>query len=414
MGSSSGSSFHATQAVAGSEATPGSGNAASEVAAPAPCSYEVKVKAIDGTVTKLQVPSNSSGVELKEIISKRLDVAPDKQRLIIRGHAIKDDDVISQHVSDNGQTIHLVQRPDVPPGLAGQQAASSTVQPLSATQPAAGLGGQVTTAGLQVRLQLNASMPQEQQQLAAQFLFGGQGGNGGGGTGPSRGPLGPAHVLLGQPVAAMALPASPIVLQQGQEQQGAVVTGSANSADLISALLGTALQQELVVAQPASEDSGGNLGFSAASAAPLGESVASAWTAVQESSGSPGVLPWPEMRALTGQLARLLRRAELSGGTLPPSQMPQGELHAFLGALHGASSQLGVGICDLQAYLATEVGDELQVQQALQFAETAEAFAALLQNVASHLRGGTACSRGGLPAQPPQQPQPQQQQDSLR
>merc|ERR1719461_1714693 len=102
---------------------------------------------------------------------------------------------MSQHVSDNGQTIHLVQRPDVSPGLAGQQTATSpTMQPQSATQPTAGLG-QVATAGLQVRLQLNANMPEEQQQLAAQFLFGGQGGIGGGGTEPSRGPLGPAHVM---------------------------------------------------------------------------------------------------------------------------------------------------------------------------------------------------------------------------
>mmetsp|Transcript_31701 Transcript_31701/g.62263 ORF Transcript_31701/g.62263 Transcript_31701/m.62263 type:complete len:437 (-) Transcript_31701:88-1398(-) len=420
--SSSGSTFHATQA-AGSEAVPGSGdaagsgtsNAANEAAAPPPCSYEVNVKAIDGTVTKLQVPSNSSGVDLKDLISKRLDVAPEKQRLIIRGHAIKDDDVISQHLSDNGQTVHLVQRPDMPPALAGQQAATSpATQPQSATQPAAG-SGQVATAGLQVRLQLNASMPQEQQ-LAAQLLFGGQSGNGAGGTGPSRGPLGPAHVMLGQPLAAMALPATPIVFQQGQEQPGTAATGNALTADLISALLGSALQQELVVAQPTPEDNGGNPGVSAASAVPQVEGArvavlrnrhvsgsAGAQTATQEASGTTGVPPWSELQVLTWQLARLLHRAGPGGGSLPPAHMPQGELHAFLGALHGASSQLGVGICDLQACLSPEIGDELRMQQASQFAETAEAAAALLQRVASHLRGGAACSGGNSAPQPPQQ-----------
>jgi len=418
--SSSGSSYHASQAVAGSEAAPfnsnacGSGiyNVGNRVATPPPCSYEVNVKAIDGTVTKLHVPSNSSGTELKDLISKRLDVAPDKQRLIIRGHAIKDDDIIRQHVSDNGQTVHLVQRPDVPPSFTGQQAATSSMaQPQSASQPAAGLGP-VSTAGLQVRFQLSASTPQEQQ-LATQLLFGGQGGNVGGSTEPNRGPSALGHVMLGQPLAAMALPASPIAVRRGHEPSGTPVVGSATaaartlfdqrlasgvSADLVSALLGNALRPvgpESVAAPPASRDSGDNPGDNPGLLAAAvarhsegqGESVASTWTAVQEVSRTTGVPPWSELRALNDQLARLLRREEESGGTLPQAHMPQGELHAFLGALHGACSQLGVGICDLQACVAAKVGDELRIQQMLRFADTAETAAALLQSVASHVRG---------------------------
>lgn len=73
--------------------------------------YEVNIKCIDGTVTKMQIPSNLRGFSLKQRILNQLHVPIERQRLIFRGRVVQDEDVLGQHITQSGQTIHLVQRP---------------------------------------------------------------------------------------------------------------------------------------------------------------------------------------------------------------------------------------------------------------------------------------------------------------
>mmetsp|Transcript_33392 Transcript_33392/g.92217 ORF Transcript_33392/g.92217 Transcript_33392/m.92217 type:complete len:782 (-) Transcript_33392:224-2569(-) len=77
--------------------------------------YEVNVMTIDGTATRLEVSRDWRGAALKQLITEKLRVPMDRQRLICRGRAIHDDDIVGQHVLESGQTIHLVQRPEPPP-----------------------------------------------------------------------------------------------------------------------------------------------------------------------------------------------------------------------------------------------------------------------------------------------------------
>merc|ERR1712079_889374 len=127
--------------------------------------------------------------------------------------------------------------------------------------------------------------------------------------------------------------------------------GLANQADLVSALLGNvnAVPQD-AVPQEAS---------------------------LQEEAES---LPWEELQDLSQHLACLLHRPEHSSA-LRPLHMPHGELHAFLSVLHGAASQLGVGISDMQTSLSVNRGEEQQ--QAVQFANVADATASVLHSLAS-------------------------------
>lgn len=101
-----------------------------------PSVHEVNIKSIDGTITTLSVPDTCSGSDLKRLITDRLNVPPDRQRLIFRGRPILDTDILGQHITEHGQTIHMVQRPDVPEP-AGESSGSRNV----ANGAAAGPGG---------------------------------------------------------------------------------------------------------------------------------------------------------------------------------------------------------------------------------------------------------------------------------
>lgn len=179
-----------------------------------------------------------------------------------------------------------------------------------------------------------------------------------------------AQILLGQPIATMTLPTSQIIFQQGSEQSGTSQMlfgqGLANQADLVSALLGNvnAVPQDAAMRDAAPRD-----------AVPQEASL-------QEEAES---LPWEELQDLSQHLACLLHRPEHSS-SLRPLHMPHGELHAFLSVLHGTTSQLGVGISDLQASLCADRGEDQQQQQALQFANVAEATASVLHSLAASVR----------------------------
>jgi len=160
--------------------------ASTEVLADDTCAQEhhveVNIKTTDGNITTLQVPSSSSGMDLKVSISERLEVPPDRQRLIVRGHVLKDDDIVGQRITENGQTVHLVQRPDMPAGTdpqAAQRSAASSQAPHVPGDPAMNVAnllqaaGGTGAAGLQVRFQLNTA-PQDGQPMPAEVsqMFG--------------------------------------------------------------------------------------------------------------------------------------------------------------------------------------------------------------------------------------------------
>jgi len=177
-----------------------------------------------------------------------------------------------------------------------------------------------------------------------------------------------AQLLLGQPIATMTLPTSQIIFQQGSQQSGTTQMlfgqGLANQADLVSALLGN------VNAAPPD----------AASRDTAPRETAPQEAALQEAES----LPWEELQDLSQHLALLLHRPEHTAASLP-LHMPHGELHAFLSVLHAATSQLGVGISDLQTNICADREDQQQ-QQALQFANVAEATASVLHSLAASFR----------------------------
>eukprot|EP00930_Biecheleria_cincta_P032976 TRINITY_DN22847_c0_g1_i1.p1 TRINITY_DN22847_c0_g1~~TRINITY_DN22847_c0_g1_i1.p1 ORF type:complete len:823 (+),score=164.97 TRINITY_DN22847_c0_g1_i1:30-2498(+) len=103
-------------------------------------SYQIVVKCIDGSTTNFEVGSHLTGLELKELIATKLEVPADQQRLIFRGRAIQDTDAVGSHITADGQTLHMVQRPGPPPAAAQQEqhASSGSVAQGSSTQPAGG------------------------------------------------------------------------------------------------------------------------------------------------------------------------------------------------------------------------------------------------------------------------------------
>eukprot|EP00931_Biecheleriopsis_adriatica_P077933 TRINITY_DN51402_c0_g1_i1.p1 TRINITY_DN51402_c0_g1~~TRINITY_DN51402_c0_g1_i1.p1 ORF type:complete len:550 (+),score=95.55 TRINITY_DN51402_c0_g1_i1:36-1652(+) len=113
--------------------------------------YEVNVKCIDGSTTRLEAKSDLTGAQMKELIAKKLDVPADQQRLIFRGRAINDEDVMGSHITESGQTLHMVQRPDA---ALGNSATGSAVPVPSSTGPTVGQ----TTMGPQV-IQFSTTLP---------------------------------------------------------------------------------------------------------------------------------------------------------------------------------------------------------------------------------------------------------------
>lgn len=157
------------------------------------------------------------------------------------------------------------------------------------------------------------------------------------------------QLLLGQAIAALALPALP-----------------------------TTLQTQQILFQPA-------VGMPLR--VPMPGEAATPGTDQESHSQYGEELPWRELQCLNRHLAHLLRRAQHSV-RLPPAHMPQGEVHAFLSALHGSTSQLGVGISDMQAAYADAAGP--QQQQVVQFASALEAASHALRGLAASMRVGLA------------------------
>ncbi|CAK9107152.1 Ubiquitin-like domain-containing protein CIP73 (CCaMK-interacting protein of approximately 73 kDa) [Durusdinium trenchii] len=76
--------------------------------------FEIKIQRIDGSSQLVEVRPEMTGLQLKELIAQKLSISTD-QRLICRGRAIKDDDMLGTHITDSGQIVHMVQRPPAAP-----------------------------------------------------------------------------------------------------------------------------------------------------------------------------------------------------------------------------------------------------------------------------------------------------------
>eukprot|EP00927_Polykrikos_kofoidii_P028873 TRINITY_DN25073_c0_g1_i2.p1 TRINITY_DN25073_c0_g1~~TRINITY_DN25073_c0_g1_i2.p1 ORF type:complete len:583 (+),score=83.73 TRINITY_DN25073_c0_g1_i2:129-1877(+) len=93
--------------------------------------YTVSIRCFDGVTENLQVPGDLRGSALKALIFERLRVPAERQRLIFRGRVIQDEEVVSQHITEDGQTIHMVQRPDFPIGSQSQSSSGTFDAPAS-------------------------------------------------------------------------------------------------------------------------------------------------------------------------------------------------------------------------------------------------------------------------------------------
>lgn len=435
--------------------------------------YEVNVKGIDGTVTSLEVPSHLQGLDLKRLISERLRVPPEGQRLICRGHAIQDEDLVSQHITENGQTIHMVQRPIPAPGteppaatgpasggeqqpygqghpiqfrvplesgppnqvpvdlsqlLAAMRGAATVVHatplnrgPVTAPAPAQPAPAQTSSASGQAAASSQQSMTSRfgpallaRQSWHSMFwglsLMGLMVGISGwciahypassGSSLPWYGWVMCYHALslvLGLPTVYLALrTASPL------RGLGAFFPDPAGTADRQNAqvLLGQVLNSLSAQGTPIVVQSGVQAGAGAnVLTALLGgdgvqwqDAVAMAQDTPLEQNMAPasddtpyqeGPVPWGDVQHLSHHLSMLLGRMD-QPRLLPPANTPYGELHAFLSALHGVTSELCVGINDLQAVVAH--GDGPSHDHVHQFAGTLEVAAETLRAVAASLR----------------------------
>eukprot|EP00434_Breviolum_minutum_P009842 symbB.v1.2.008668.t1/scaffold537.1/size221706/12 len=106
----------------------------SDATLPTP-TFEIKIQRIDGSSQRVDVSADMTGLQLKELIAQKLGISTE-QRLICRGRAIKDDDLIGAHVTENGQIVHMVQRPAPgPPPPAGGSAAGPPAPVMQGVPP---------------------------------------------------------------------------------------------------------------------------------------------------------------------------------------------------------------------------------------------------------------------------------------
>jgi hypothetical protein len=67
-----------------------------------------KVKTMDGRTSDFEAPHDISVPELKAIIESKLNVPADRQRLIFKSRLLKDDQKLSDHITKDDETVHLM------------------------------------------------------------------------------------------------------------------------------------------------------------------------------------------------------------------------------------------------------------------------------------------------------------------
>eukprot|EP00931_Biecheleriopsis_adriatica_P072878 TRINITY_DN47267_c0_g1_i1.p1 TRINITY_DN47267_c0_g1~~TRINITY_DN47267_c0_g1_i1.p1 ORF type:complete len:689 (-),score=139.21 TRINITY_DN47267_c0_g1_i1:27-2093(-) len=364
-------------------AAPSSENAS---AAAAPLSeqttHEVNIKCIDGSTTKLEVNTDLTGAQLKELIAEKLTVPADQQRLIFRGRAIKDDDVIGAHIRESGQTLHMVQKPApaTPSGTSASSSAARVPGPTGPTVMQTPMGPQVVQF---------ATLPGDFLQGGgdlAQMLSTLLGGAVNAATNAAGQGL-PAAVPPVPPESHTA--ASPASSGKGQGKGTGIASATASRAagdtssapDAAPSGLGAAIQQQVqqlqgqmqIVFQSGELPAGTQPNVLPNMFGSLAQDITrhnSAHPDVETTgAGQPDALPWRDLRRLHAHLSRVLGRSSQHRPAVPPRQMPEGvhgELLAFLSLLHAATSQLSVAISDMQNMLRE--GNGPASRQRLQFA----------------------------------------------
>ncbi|CAM6009484.1 unnamed protein product [Sphagnum balticum] len=86
---------------------------------------EIKIKTLDSQSYTIQVEKNVAVPALKEKLAALVGVPADSQRLICRGKVLKDDQLLSAYNVEDGHTLHLVARPQLPPAGVGPSTAGT-------------------------------------------------------------------------------------------------------------------------------------------------------------------------------------------------------------------------------------------------------------------------------------------------
>ncbi|KAH9552021.1 hypothetical protein CY35_09G042800 [Sphagnum magellanicum] len=86
---------------------------------------EIKIKTLDSQSYTIQVEENVAVPALKEKLAALVGVPADNQRLICRGKVLKDDQLLSAYNVEDGHTLHLVARPQLPPAGVGPSTAGT-------------------------------------------------------------------------------------------------------------------------------------------------------------------------------------------------------------------------------------------------------------------------------------------------
>ena len=75
---------------------------------------QVNVKTISGEIKVIEVPASMTIKDFREKVMEVFNVPVDRQRLICQGKLLKDEQVVNDYIKENGQTVHLMVRADVP------------------------------------------------------------------------------------------------------------------------------------------------------------------------------------------------------------------------------------------------------------------------------------------------------------
>jgi hypothetical protein len=103
---------------------------------------------------------------------------------------------------------------------------------------------------------------------------------------------------------------------------------------------------------------------------PSPESILQNATRSPQNVQTPRALPWQDLACFDEQVRRLLGRTG-TGRALPPTHMPHGDMHAFLSGLQSTTSQLGIGVSELQTSLLDGGASPEQLQNFATALETA-------------------------------------------
>lgn len=370
--------------------------------------FEIKIQRIDGSSQLVEVRPEMTGLQLKELIAQKLSISTD-QRLICRGRAIKDDDMLGTHITDSGQIVHMVQRPPAAPPTVN---APNVPNVPSAMPMMPGMSGGIP--GMSMTGMTGMPFPSQSQVVhiaVADFLPGmppvppPTGPGLGPGVGPGApGPPGSSFTLNPQaerftPQAerqtwSKSAPMSPPQSHppmQGQPMQGVPVMPSFPLPPVPPPPMVTLpgpvgpmtmpppqfppppmpvfLQQGVGLAQVIPQ----MLGAAEPAVPPPPPTL--------RHDGRAGALPWRDLRRLHSHLSLALGRT--SGFRAPPEGLtPQAELTSFLNQLHAATSQLGVAVSDMQSSVEHQ---EQRSRQRLQFtmvlASAGRVFRALSTNL---------------------------------